>query len=82
MGSRVLRVSETTKASIERIAKERSTSQAEVVSLAIEELERVELLREANEAYARLREDREKSTEFDAESNRWEVASAEDTRDL
>jgi len=72
METGVVRVPNTTKATIAELAKSRKSTQAEVVTAAVEEMKRRSFLEAGNEAYARLREDANASREFDQEFEGWE----------
>ena len=72
METGVVRVPDTTKATIAELARSRKSTQAEVVTAAVEEMKRRSLLEAGNEAYARLREDAKASREFDQEFAGWE----------
>lgn len=67
MGTAVVRVPDATKSVIREIAKQKGTTEANVVSDAVKEMRRRIFLEAGNEAYARLRADTKASKEFDEE---------------
>jgi len=76
--SSVIRVPETTKVIIAELARRKNSTQGEIVTVAVEDMKKKELLAASNEAYARLRADAKASVAFDKELGTWEQAAAAD----
>jgi len=69
-----VRVSNSTKSTLEEIAQKTGRSQSRVISDAVEAERRRMILEAGNEAYARLRADEKASKEYDEEFEVWETA--------
>ena len=69
-----VRVSNSTKSTLEEIAQKTGRSQSRVISEVVEAERRRMILEAGNEAYARLRADEKASKEYDEEFEVWETA--------
>jgi predicted DNA-binding protein len=79
--SKLLRVSEESFVRLNNMARRLGISKQEIIDEALEKLERVNLMQQANEAYARLRKNPEEWREEERERDLWESALGDGLED-
>lgn len=72
-GTTVVRVNRSTQAILKDLSSKTGESMQELVAKAVEALRRERILRETNEAYARLKSDPRTWKEFQREQKAWDV---------
>jgi len=79
--SKLIRVSEESFVKLNTMARKLGISKQEIIDEALEKLEHVNLMKQANEAYARLRQNPEEWREEELERDLWESALGDGLKD-